>query len=419
MQAVILAAGESSRFWPINGCHKSLIKIMGKPLILSLIEGIKENGIKEAIIVQGPKKEIQKELKNYKISLPVKYVVQPVSLGTGDAILKAQKKIKEHFFVLNAERVDAKEHIALILEKFKKEKAINKIILLAGKTLTPWLYGILKVKGDKVITLIEKPKPGEEPSDLKIVGTYFFPKDFLNYLKRVTSNVYSLGDALSLYAKEKEVKIVNINKETFALKYPWHLFDLRNYIFDKMLEERISKTAKIAKSVKIEGKVFIGENVKIFEGAFIKGPCYIGDNSIIGNNALIRDYANLEKNTLIGAFAEVTRSVFQDNCQTHSGYFGDSIFNKDCKIGAGTVTANIRLDRGKIKSFVKGEKTDTGLDKFGTVVGKNTRIGINVSLMPGVLVGSNCQIGPQSLVLENIKDNTVFYAKAEGIIKQK
>jgi len=419
MQAVILAAGESSRFWPINGYHKSLIKIMGKPLILSLIEGVKEKGIREVIIVQGPKKEIQKELKNYKLPLSVKYVVQPVPLGTGDAILKAQKNIKEHFFVLNAERVDAKEHIAPILEKFKKERTLNKIILIAGKTLTPWLYGILKVKGDKVITLIEKPKPGKEPSDLKIVGTYFFPKNFLNYLKRVPSNAYSLGDALSLYTKEKEVKIVNINKETFALKYSWDLFDLRNYIFDQALEERIPKTAKIAKSAKIEGKVFIGENVRIFEGAIIKGPCYIGNNSIIGNNALIRDYTNLENDTLIGAFAEVTRSIFQDNCQIHSGYFGDSIFNRSCKVGAGTVTANIRLDGEKIKSAVKEEKIDTGLNKLGTIVGRNTKIGINVSLMPGVLVGRDCQIGPQSLVLENIKDNTIFYTRAEGVVEQK
>ena len=419
MQAVILAAGESSRFWPINGCHKSLMKIMGKPLILSLIEGIKDKGIKEVIVVQGPKKEIQKELKNYKLSLPVKYVVQTSPLGTGDAILKAQKNIKDHFFVLNAERVDAKEHIAPILEKFKKERALNKIILIAGKTLTPWLYGILKVKGDRVITLVEKPKPGKESSNLKIVGTYFFPKNFLNYLKRVPSSPYSLGDALSLYTKEKEVKIVNINKGTFALKYPWDLFDLRNYILDEVLEEKISKSAKIAKSAKIEGKVYIGENVKILEGAFIKGPCYIGDNCIIGNNVLLRDYTSLENNVLVGAFAEVTRSVFQENCKVHSGYFGDSIFNANCMAGAGTVTANIRLDGEKIKAVIKEEKIETGLDKLGAIVGKNTKIGINVSFMPGVLVGRNCQIGPQSLVLENIKDNTVFYTRAEAIVRQK
>ena len=419
MQAIILAAGASSRFWPINGQHKSIVKIMGKPLILSLIEEIKKKGITEVIVIQGPKKEAEESLKNYRVNLPIKYIIQPAPLGTGDAILKAEKIVKDQFFVLNAERVDAGEHIEPILEKFKKDKKINRLILLGGKTLTPWLYGILKIKGDKVITLVEKPKPGKEPSNLKIVGTYFFPKEFLSYLKKVPSEMYSLENALDLYAKEKEVKVVDIKKETFALKYPWHLFAIRDYMFDNFLKNKISKTAKIAKSAEIEGKVYIGENVKIFEGAIIKGPCYIGDNCIIGNNSLIRDYSNLEEGVVVGASVEITRSIFQDNCVTHSGYFGDSIFNKECKVGAGTVTANIRLDRGKINSVVRGEEINTGLDKFGVVVGKNTKIGIHCSIMPGVFIGSNCEIGPHSIVLNNIENDTVFYTKAESIIKKK
>jgi len=417
MQAIILAAGASSRFWPINGHHKSIIKIMGKPLIFWLIEGLKKRGIKEIIVVQGPKKEVEKEIKKYKISLPIKYIIQPNPTGTGDAILRTEKFIKEQFFLLNDERIDAEEHIDPILKKFRKDK--SKLILLAGETKTPWLYGILKVKKDKVIDLIEKPKPGKEPSNLKIIGTYFLPKEFLTYLKRVPAHMYSLEDALLLYAKEKEARIVNFKKETFALKYPWHLFEIRNYIFDKFLKRKIENSAKIGKNVIIDGKVYIGKNVKIFEGAIIKGPCYIGDNCIVGNNAFIRDYSNLENEVLIGAFAEIKKCIFQENCHTHSGYFGDSIFKEGCRIGAGTITANVRIDRETVKSTVKGEKIDTGLNCFGTIVGKNTKIGINVSLMPGIFIGSNCQIGPHSIVLNNIEDDTNFYTKTEGVIKNR
>jgi NDP-sugar pyrophosphorylase family protein len=188
---------------------------------------------------------------------------------------------------------------------------------------------------------------------------------------------------------------------------------------DKHLESRIAKTAKISKNVIIDGKIFIGENAKIFEGAVIKGPCYIGDNCVIGTNSLIRDFTNLENNCLIGALAEVTRCIFQENVHTHSGYFGDSIFGKSCKIGAGTITANARIDRGEIKSIVKGEKINTGLDSFGVVMGENSRIGINCSLMPGVLIGNNCDISPNTVVFENIEDNTDFLTKFEGVIKKK
>jgi len=66
MQAVILAAGQSSRFWPLNKRHKSLIKIMGKPLICYTIESLKKLKIKEILIVQSPKREIEEELKKFK-----------------------------------------------------------------------------------------------------------------------------------------------------------------------------------------------------------------------------------------------------------------------------------------------------------------------------------------------------------------
>ena len=416
MQAVILSGGASSRFWPINGYHKSLIKVMGRPLILWLINSLEGQGIDEVVVVQGPRKEIETELKNFKIGLPVKYVIQPTPKGTGDAILKAEKFLKEQFFVLNAERVDAREHIGLILDKFKEDG--SKSILLAGKTETPWLYGILKVEGGKMLDLVEKPEPGKEPSDLKVVGTYFLSREFLSYLKRVPTHMYSLEEALLLYAKDEEIKVIDVKRDTFSLKYPWHLFDIKKYLFNRFLEEKIAETAEIAKTAEIKGKVFIGENVRIFEGAMIKGPCYIGDNCVIGNNALVREYTSLGEGCLIGGFAEIARCIFQEDVHTHSGYFGDSIFGKECRIGAGTVTANIRIDSKEINSKVKKKEINTRLKQLGAIIGKNTKIGINVSLMPGVLVGSNCSIGPHSIVLNNIEDNTAFYTKAESVIKK-
>lgn len=414
-QAVILAAGKSSRFWPLNYQHKSLIKIMGKPLIWYVINSLRKAKIKEIIIVQGKKEDIKKELKKYRLS-GIKYVIQEKPIGTGNAILKTEKLIKGQFFALNAERLDVKDYIPAILKKFQKES--SKLILLAGKTQTPQFFGILKLKKDKVIDLIEKPKPGKEPSNLKIVGIYFLPKEFFSYLKKVPSHPYSLEDALLLYAREKTVKAVVVPKETFSLKFPWDLFWVERLLFEEFLKLKIKKSVKIGKGVKIIGKVFVDDNVRIFENAVIKGPCYIGKNSIIGTNALVREYTNLEDNVLVGANAEVTRSIFQENVHVHSGFFGDSIFGAGCDVGAGTITANIRLDRGDIKSLVKGKKIDTGLKSFGVVLGKNTKIGVQASLMPGVLIGSNSIVGPHSFVRKNVDNDTLFYTKYKGFKKK-
>jgi len=416
MKSVILAAGESSRFWPLNQRHKSLLKIMGRPLIWYTIESLKKAGIKEIIIIQGPKKDIEEELKNYNLGINIKYVIQEEPKGMGNAVLRARDYLKDNYFVLNAERFDCEDYIKPILEKQRLSK-VN-LILLGAKTETPSIYGILDLDGDRAKNLIEKPEKGKEPSDIKVVGVYFLPREFLDYYQRVPEHMYAFEDALSLYMKEKEVRVAMTEKETPSLKYPWDLFETTKFLMDKYLKIKTEASAKISKNVTIEGNVYIGGNSKIFEGSVIKGPCYIGENCVIGNNSLIREYTNLENNVLIGAFAEVTRSIFQEDIHTHSGYFGDSIFGKGCRLGAGTITANVRIDRGEVKVKIKNEKVKTGLDSLGCIMGENTKTGVHCSIMPGVLIGSNCAIGPNSIVFENIEDNTSFYTEFKGIKKQ-
>jgi bifunctional UDP-N-acetylglucosamine pyrophosphorylase/glucosamine-1-phosphate N-acetyltransferase len=383
---------------------------MGKPIIYWNLKGVEEAGIKKVIIVQSPKKDVEEELKKFKFKkIKIQYVIQPKPLSTGNALWQARNYLKGYFFVLNADVLNSREILKEMLKKIKKER---KPCLAGQKTKTPWLFGMMELKGDRIFKIVEKPKKGEEPSDVKVVGVYYLEPRFFYYYQKVKKSPHDLEDALSEYMKEKEVKMALIKKkeeDTPAfLKYPWHLFNLRRYLFDNFLEEKIERSAKISKNVIIDGKVYVGKNTKILEGAIIKGPCYIGDGCLVGNNSLVRDYTDLEENVVIGAFCEVTRSIFQKMATTHSGYFGDSIIGEGTKIGAGTITSNVRLDRGEIFSEVKGEKINTGLRSFGAVIGKNTIIGTKVNIMPGKFIGSNCFIYPNSLIRKNIKDNTIL-----------
>lgn len=420
MQAVILAAGESSRFWPLNQRHKSLMKIMGKPLIWYTLDGLRKSKIRDIIIIQSPKKDIENELKNYSFSsLKIKYLIQEKPKGSGNALFLARKLLKDNFLVLNGDVVNSEELIRVVLKKLKTVKP--EAILLGQKTETPELFGMMRLKKDRVLEIIEKPEKGKEPSQIKVVGVYLLTPAFFDSYQKVKKHMYDFEDALSLYMKKNETQLALLKKsekETPAfLKYPWHLFSARKYLFDEFLEMETSKTSKISKNVIIEGKVYIGKNSKIYEGAVIKGPCYIGENCLIGNNVVIREYVNLENGVMIGANAEVARSILQERSTTHSGYFGDSIIGRNTKIGAGTITSNVRLDRGEIKSEVKGKKINTGLKSFGMVIGDNSYVGTRVNIMPGKFIGSNCTIGPNSVVPENIKDNTSFFTKFEGIKK--
>lgn len=413
MQAVILAAGASSRFWPLNQRNKSLIKIMGRPLIWYTIKSLKEAKIEEIIIVQNASKEIEEELGKYDLGIGIKYVVQKESMGMGNAVLCARSLIKDYFVVVNPYHFEAGEIVKTALEKFTLRKKSIEMILFGAKTDRPWDYGNFGfnvVDGFYYVTSItEKPEKGKELSDKKIVGIYILPLNFLEYLDQTPKEYYSFEEALKLYMSENSNKpdkpnltvCCFLDKELPSVKYPWHLFGATKALMGKYLGD----------------KPQIGKNVKIFENAVIKGPCYIGDNCVIGNNTLIRDYCNLENNVMVGANAEITRCIFQEDVHTHSGYFGDSIFGKGCRIGAGTVTANVRIDRGEIESMVKGKKIDTGTDSLGVIVGENSKIGINCSLMPGILIGSNCQVGPNSVVFENIEDNISYFTEFKGIKK--
>lgn len=388
MQALILAAGESSRFWPLNYQYKVLFKIMGKPLIYYTMEALKKAGIKDIIIVQGPQKEIEEELKNHQVGSNIKYVIQPEPKGMGDAVMKARHLISGPFLVVHGHKVDVGEH----LKEMRKKQ--QEIVLLGVKTNQPWLYGILEINGDKVKSLVEKPEKGKEPSNIKIAGVYLLPPSFFDYYQRVPEHQYSFEDALNLYMKENKVTVAVAEEDFSSLKYPWHLFSLTKYLFDQYLCK----------------KVYLRKNVKILKGAVVQGPCYIGDDCVIGNHALVRDYTNLEESVMVGAQSEVTRCLFQKNVHVHSGYFGDSILGENCRVGAGTVTGNVRLDRGEIR--------DTGLSSLGAIVGKNSHLGINTSLMPGVLIGSHSAIGPASVVFEDIENNTTFYTEFKNIVKK-
>ncbi len=218
-----------------------------------------------------------------------------------------------------------------------------------------------------------------------------------------------------------EIKIMNKELSSFKeedLEYPWDLLKLQKKILNKYLKEKRGNSLKIAENVIIKGKVFIGDNVTIKENVVINGPSYIGDNSFIGNNCVIRKYSNIGQDALIGANCEIKASLLQKDVHLHSNYIGDSIIGKGGRIGAGTITANTRIDREKINSFLD-KKIETSFNKLGSIIGENVRIGINSSLMPGILIGKNSVIGPHALVLKNIEKESVFYSKFEQIKKER
>ena len=415
-KAIIPAAGRSSRLWPQNQKHKSLTRIMGRSLISYALQGLKEAGINEAWVVQGPERDVEKELKKEKTGLKIKYVVQPKPRGTGDALLGALKFFKEDFVLAGPHKTDFAENFRPFLKKTKKGRAV----VFGVKTKNPWDFGIVKFASGRAKKIVENPAKGKEPSDIKATEVYVLPGNFREYLEKVKKREQSLIDAINLLLQEKGADFFLLKKDTVSLKYPWDILPLLERMLEsKRLKKEVSSRAGIGKNVVIKGKVHVAENAVIGDNTVIYGPVFVGQGCVIGANNVLRGPVSLEKNAKTGALCEIKNSLIGEGTHFHSGYVGDSVIGRDCRFGAGFLTANRRIDRKNIKVEIKGSKIDSGLTYFGTVVGNNSRFGARVSTMPGVLIGSGCRIGPNTTVSENVSDNATYYSKFKNIVKKK
>lgn len=408
MQAVVLAAGKSSRFYPFRDLpHKSYVSLLGKKIIEYTLLELKKAGIEEVIIVVKSEKEKLDPDPDLGIKLSYVFLSEPT--GMGDALLKAKNFIKDDFFLINAYHIN----FSKFSESLKKQKR-NKddlVLLLKEHLGSASQYGVVKTQGEKVLEIIEK--PSETESGLRVVGMYLMPLKFLEVLSKTPVEHYSLEKAISAYAKVDSVVYYKTEEETFSLKYPWDLFTFTKYLLDSS-NKFISDKAEISEKAVISGNVIIEDGVKIMEGACIKGLCYIGKNTIVGNNALVRDYSVVGENVILGAYSEIKNSVIMEGSKMHSGFVGDSVIGANCRIGANFCSANRRLDRAEIK--VDG--VNTGLSFLGVIMGSLVKCGIGVNTMPGVIIGRNSIIGPSTTVVKSIKENMRYYVKFAEVVEE-
>ncbi|MFB6190788.1 MAG: bifunctional sugar-1-phosphate nucleotidylyltransferase/acetyltransferase [Candidatus Nanohaloarchaea archaeon] len=409
MKAVILAAGESSRFRPLSdNRHKALTEILGKPLIEHTVDELEDAGVDEIIVVQGPERRIEEELDR-----GLEYVVQQEPEGMGHALEQAREDLEGRFLVLTPYRARASQFFRPMMDKAEKEDA--KTVFVSTPTDEPEKYGVLELdEGGYATDIVEKPEPGEAPSDMKVVGMYLLSESFFDYLDEIEKWEYQFEDALSLQMQDRSASVLKIEEETNSIKYPWDLFSVMEELMEGM-ERDISPDAEIADTAEIKGDVVVEEGAKIHENAVVKGPAYIGKGATVGNNAVVRDHVSLEENATVGANSEVKKAIFQPGSSMHSGFVGDSVIGRESKLGAGTIVANRQFrddgERPEIRSDLisKDYVKETGRDYLGAFIGENVDIGVNVSLMPGVQVASGATIGPGTVVRKNVeRDETVY-----------
>src|SRR3989344_656613 len=408
MKIIILAGGEGKRMWPIQ-VDKCLIPFLGKPLLYHNLKQLKESMDEaEFLIVANPQSKEKIAEIAQELGLNFQIAVQNEPKGMADAILSAKDLIEGEVLIVNAEDIlDPKVFQAVL-------GVSGEVVLTGRKTEKYFPGGYLKLEGERVVGIVEKPGEGNEPSDLvKLVVDYFKNgKKLVEYLERTqTEKDDAYETALDQMIKDGlKVKCSKYSGVWIPLKYPWHILDITEHLLSR-IEQKISPEAKVSEETTIEGNVVIGEGTKVFEGAVIKGPAFIGKNCIVGNNSMVRE-SNLEEGCVTGFNSDITRSYIGANSWFHTNYVGDSIIEGDFGMGSGAVIANLRLDN---RTIMAGDDcVDTGRHKLGLMAGKGVRIGVNASIMPGVRVGAGSLVGPGVALRKDLKENKKVTFKEES-----
>lgn len=164
-------------------------------------------------------------------------------------------------------------------------------------------------------------------------------------------------------------------------------FSAKNVLLSNLQTEMRIETPK---NVVIEGNVFIDSGTVIECFARICGPVYIGKNVLIRSHALIRPGTMIGDDVVIGHASEVKNAHIAADAKIASLTFvGDSILGRGARVGSGTITGNRRFDQQEIVLNKDGKNISTGQDKFGCILGDYVRLGSNVSMAPGTVIGKN------------------------------
>lgn len=166
---------------------------------------------------------------------------------------------------------------------------------------------------------------------------------------------------------------------------PWDIVkNISNILTDLILQ--------LDSNFSINNGVAVHNTATIEKGITIKAPVIIGENCFVGANAYLRGGVYLGKSTKIGASCEIKSSIIFDNSNiAHFNFIGDSIIGNNVNFEAGSITANHYNERADKKIFVSYKSTiiDTKTEKFGSLVGDNSKIGANAVLSPGTILETN------------------------------
>jgi bifunctional UDP-N-acetylglucosamine pyrophosphorylase/glucosamine-1-phosphate N-acetyltransferase len=288
------------------------------------------------------------------------------------------------------------------------------IVVGVVRVPNPSEYGVVKLRSDSIVQILEKPSAKPFAEGWVNTGIYMFDDKIFRAIgktPRSRRNEYELTQAIQRLIDEgQEVKGATIEREDWMdIGRPWDLLEANERI---LMGYPHRVRGSVETGATIRGPVWLEETASIKSGCYIEGPVYIGERSKIGPNSRVRPCTSIGNDVVVGTSCEIKNSIIMNGTKVpHLSYVGDSIIGENCNIAAGTITANIRLDEKAIMMTVKDRLLSSGRNKLGVIMGDEAQTGINSSIMPGVRIGSSSYIGPGTVVYQDVPSAHMVFTR--------
>jgi len=202
------------------------------------------------------------------------------------------------------------------------------------------------------------------------------------------------------------------------------LFDGAKYPFEVLAKigDFIKKLGPTLDKEIYENKgdnIWIAKSAKVADSASITGPCIIGEETEVRHCAFIRGNALVGKNCVVGNSTELKNVVLIGKVQVpHYNYVGDSVLGYGSHMGAGSITSNVKSDKTLVTVKVGDGRIETGLKKFGAILGDFVEVGCGSVLNPGTIIGKNSNIYPLSSVRGFVPASSIYKNAGEVVNKR-
>lgn len=445
--AVVLAAGQGTRFWPYNVVRqKAAFPIANVPVVRRIVDDLAALGITRVVVVVGAgEASVRAALRN--CGAAVRFVQQPGMGGTAEAALAGASLVEGDCLIVAGDVVTARDNLAAVMAAWAEgeDGALALVQPLGEERPHDWL--VAHIEGDRLAGVEGHARQGS----YRLAGVYALAQSHLSYLRdnpgimeRVPVGGMppleaEIAQSLQMMIDEGvPVGVLMAPGYHVDLDKPWHILEANTRVIEAercTLETNIvPKGSSIHDGAEIEGRVVMGQGCTIGNRVVIRGDVWLGDGAqilngaildgpvVVGPGTLVRDYCLIGGHTTLGP-----RGIYAHGAE-FSGVALDTVYcyhyceiwgvaGQAADFGAATVCGNLRFDDGVTAWRIKGRWERPAHASNAAYFGDYCRTGVNAIIMPGRRIGVYSVVGAGVVAYEDVPDRRAITLKQELVTR--